>query len=431
MSSIGLHSASSARPAGTGIAAIVILVLFLAAALVSAHRKDVTQGFDEVAHLSYAAQVQKTGEFWPRLDSLTMLDPESFRFTQQPNYLNHPPFYYWLLGKLGPRIEGNPGAAFPLRVINALVATLGLAALLAIGLLARFDRLQFYAYAVPLFCIPVLAPIAGAVNTDNAAFAGGALATLGAWQLLATGKPRWLAAALCGLVVASWAKFTGAVLIDGLVGLVLLYLLWRGRLTMPSLLWAALAYVLAFAPYAIFFWQYGSPTPDTPGLELMLREGSRAMGWADAPRLSFPGWALHFIADFITGWMPTLTERNALNYAALIFPAGAVLCALAGFALSLARLRQRDEATRDVVVVAGMLAIAVALAAHIAFSYRHHLATGWMLEAYPRYYLPLAAILPLAGLSLLAAVREPRARNALLGFLIAGPILFRLFGAPL
>jgi hypothetical protein len=53
------------------------------------------------------------------------------------------------------------------------------------------------------------------------------------------------------------------------------------------------------------------------------------------------------------------------------------------------------------------------------------------MDAYPRYYLPLVAIVPLAGLSLVAAVRQPRARAALLAFLMAGPVLFRLLGAPL
>src|SRR4051812_32503733 len=145
-----------------------MLSLFLLAALFSAQRKDVTQGFDEVAHLSYVAQLQKSGEFWPRLESLRLLDPASFRFTDAPNYLNHPPFYYWLLARIGPHVEGNPDAALVHRVFNVLIAALGLAALLSLGLAARFERMQFYAYAVPLFCIPVLAPIAGSVNTDNA-----------------------------------------------------------------------------------------------------------------------------------------------------------------------------------------------------------------------------------------------------------------------
>jgi hypothetical protein len=53
------------------------------------------------------------------------------------------------------------------------------------------------------------------------------------------------------------------------------------------------------------------------------------------------------------------------------------------------------------------------------------------MDAYPRYYLPLAAVVPLACLSLLAAVESMRMRQLLVGFLVAGPIVFRLLGAPL
>jgi hypothetical protein len=39
--------------------------------------------------------------------------------------------------------------------------------------------------------------------------------------------------------------------------------------------------------------------------------------------------------------------------------------------------------------------------------------------------------MPLAALSLLYAVKQPSARAMLLVFLIAGPLVFRLLGAPL
>ena len=69
-------------------------------------------------------------------------------------------------------------------------------------------------------------------------------------------------------------------------------------------------------------------------------------------------------------------------------------------------------------------------AIHVDFSYGRHLATGWLMDAYPRYCLPLTAIMPLAGRSLYRAIEEPRGRNVLLAFLIAGPAIFRIFGAP-
>ena len=65
------------------------------------------------------------------------------------------------------------------------------------------------------------------------------------------------------------------------------------------------------------------------------------------------------------------------------------------------------------------------------FSYELHTEFGWQTTAFPRYYLPLAAIAPLAELSLLGAIKQPSARAILLVFLIAGPLVFRLLGAPL
>src|SRR5581483_10165250 len=152
--SLGLER--SAPRAVFAIAAIV-LILFCLAAACSAQRKDVTQGFDEVAHASYVAALQGSGEVWPALDTLRMLDPATFRFTGEANYLNHPPFYYLLLARLGPVLEGNPGAILTHRLLNVTLAAIGLAALTAVAFFAGFDKLRFYAYVVPLACIPVLA----------------------------------------------------------------------------------------------------------------------------------------------------------------------------------------------------------------------------------------------------------------------------------
>ena len=85
----------------------------------------------------------------------------------------------------------------------------------------------------------------------------------------------------------------------------------------------------------------------------------------------------------------------------------------------------------DIVVVSGALAFAGTFVIHGIFSYRLHTEFGWLTTAYPRYYLPLAAVVPLAGLTLAGAIEQPRVRVILLVFLIAGPVVFRLLGAPL
>jgi hypothetical protein len=423
--------------------AVVILGLFVLSAVLSAERKDVTRGFDEVAHASYVAHIQHSGDLWPRLEAMRLLDPHSFQFTGEGNYLNHPPPFYALLALLGPRLEGHPGALLIDRLIDVAITAIGFAALLGLGLAARLPRHEFYAYAVPLACIPVLVPIAGSIDNDNLAFLGGAVAMLGAWRLAATslsivpaaperaGRGLWLALALAGVIVSAWAKLTGLLLTGTMVGAVIVYLMWRRQLPWSWLLLTALGFTLAAAPYLIFLVQYGSPTPETPAQTALLIDGARATGWASLPRKTFVGYLGYFVVAFIADWMPTLGARTVFNYAMLVIPIATLGCALAGGVLSLRRLWRRQETALDVVIVAGALALAATFAIHVSYSYGRHLATGWLMDAYPRYYLPLAAMVPLATLSLLQAVELPRRRTALLALLIGGPVLFRLFGAPL
>ena len=421
-----------AAPAATNfVAAAVICALFVIAAWLSAERKDVTAGFDEVAHVSYVAHIQETHDAWPALQRMRLIDPQTFQFTDRANYLNHPAPFYVLLAALGPQLAGHPGAVIVHRLIDIGIAALGLAALLALGIAARLPRNEFYAYAVPLACIPVLAPLAGSVNNDNLAFMGGAVALFGLWQYIAIERDRWFAVALIGVIVAGWAKLTGLLLGSGLLGAVMLYLLWRKRASFRSFLAAACAVAVAATPCLIFIWQYGSPTPETPAQLALLQDGARQAGWAALPRQSFPAYAGYFLLAFIADWMPTLAPRNAVNYAMLAIPAAALVGAVAGIVLSSRRLWRRTETTIDVVVVCGAAAIAATFAIHVVYSYGRYVATGWLMDAYPRYYLPLIAVVPLAALSLVAAIEDPRWRSALLGFLIAGPIVFRLFGAPL
>jgi hypothetical protein len=425
----------AARAPGNTLIAAAILGLFVLAAVVSAARKDISQGFDEVAHVSYVAQIQHDGGAAPALPTMRLLDPRTFQFTGAANYLNHPPLYYALLAHLGPKLEGDPQALLAYRLINIAVAALGFAALLGLGIAARWSRLEFYAYAVPLGCIPVLVPLAGAVNNDNFAFCGGAIALLGVWQLLATGRESWLALALLGVVLASWAKLTGLLLTAGLVSGTIAYMVWRKQLprtrTWICIVAVVLVFAIAAAPYVEFVLRYGSPTPETPAQIALLTDGARAAGWSDLPRQSFPHYLAYFIGAFVADWIPTLGARSDLNYAALVVPVEALGCALLGIGLSVRRLWRRHEAALDAIVVAGTLAIGATFAIHVTYSYGRYVATGWLMDAYPRYYLPLIAIVPLACLSLLAGLETPRWRDALLAFLIAGPVLFRLFGAPL
>ncbi len=411
--------------------AALMLALFVLACVVSAQRNDITTGFDEPAHISFVAQIQHTGDAWPKLDDLRLIDPQTFQFTGKPNYLDHPPLFYGLLAALGPRLEGRPQALSWFRLFDVALVAIALAALLMIGLDPQFSRLEFWAYAMPLALIPILVQLAAAVTNDDLAFLGGALATLGAWQLVSSGGGLWLVVALAGVVMAGWAKLTGLVLTGSMLSAILFYLAWRRRLAWSWGIAAAVSFAVAATPYLIYIAQYGAPVPTTPGLIVLVEEGLHAYGWADLPRKSFPAYFVYFAGQFIANWMPTLAARNTFQYAMLVLPAAALACAAIGLLLSLRRLWRKQERTLDVVVVAGALGLATNFALHIGYSFRFYVASGWLAGAYPRYYLPLAAMVPLAGLSLAAAIEAPRWRAALLAFLIAAPVVFRIFGAPL
>ena len=66
-------------------------------------------------------------------------------------------------------------------------------------------------------------------------------------------------------------------------------------------------------------------------------------------------------------------------------PVGPVPPALAGFVQSLQRLVRRQAAALDVIIVADQPAIVATLLIHAGFSYRRQCATGWMMDAYPRF----------------------------------------------
>jgi hypothetical protein len=406
-----------------------VLLLFIVSALATIHR-DINRGFDEVAHVSYVAYLQHSGDTWPAFAKMPMLDPSSFRFTDEANYLNHPSPYYLLLAWLGPDLEGHPQGILVHRLLNVALDAIGFAALISIGLAAGLQRSAFCAYIVPIACIPVLTLLAGSVSNDNAAFAGGAIAMLGAYQLLVSNSRTWLLVALGGVLLASWAKFTALLLAGGLVGGVLLWLLWRGRLPSGWIAPIALAALLASAPYIAFIVQYGSPTPMTAGELTKVRTEAAQFGWARAERLAPLAYVVHFITEFVLEWIPPWKPLSAL-YCALVIPIISALCACAGAVVAIRRTVSGKAAPLDVVIACGALAFACTFVIHVVFGYRLHVEFGWLSSAYPRYYLPLAAIFPLAGLALLGEIRSPSIRAVLLVLLIAGPVVFRLLLEPI
>lgn len=433
------------RPAGQSIGPnqlrVILVLCFAFASIIGALQRDVMLGFDEITHISYIAHIQSTGVAWPRLESLRILEPFTFHFTDSASYLNHPPTYYFALAQLGPTIEGNPGAALGLRLLNVAIATVGFSALLALGASLGLSRIEEYAWVIPLLLAPVLTPLAGSVNNDNLAIASGSVALLALHRLVATNKSRWLLIAAAAMICAGFAKLTGFILIGGLVAGVLAIMVWRQSYRRWWLPVAAAAALVGAAPYLAFFMQYGSPAPETPGqIGLLTNPLPFDELTKDATgTLSFPAYILAFAKTFIREWEPVVIERTPLQLAMLSTPVVALICALAGAKGAATRLWRKEGSPTDTVVVAGLAVVLVTAAIHMVFSYRHHVHYGFVEgaptysyspDAYPRYYMPLGAVVPLACLLFLASLRKTRVHAALTSALIAGPVALIIFGSP-
>jgi hypothetical protein len=407
-------------------ASLIVLVLFALAATASLQRKPLDSRLDEVAHLSYAAYAQATGPKWPDFAEMRMLDPETFRFGTEQNYLNHPPFYYWLIAALEPQLLGRPESVTSARVLNIALAAFGLAALLLLARRMQLGRGEFYAFTAMVAAAPVLAALAGSVNNDNFSFFGGAISLLGLYVYAATSSRAWLIVACGGMLAASAAKLTGFLLVGTTLALATALMATRRRPAAFDLLIVACGLIIAASPYLVFVLQYGSPAPNTPAQSALLTHGAAVAGWADAPRMTPAAYVVFFLKSLLMGWILVLPPLDALGLSLLALPAAIVLISLAGLGVSIRALIDRRAQPTDFIVVAGMAALALTLAIHIAFSYQRHLQTGWMLDAYPRYYLPLIAVVPTAALALTSAVRHQRWKMALISFLAAVPIV--LFG---
>jgi hypothetical protein len=413
------------------VASVIIVLLFILGAAGSALRRPITQGFDEIAQVSYVAYLQTSHPIWPQLEQMRMVDPITFEFTSEPNYLNHPPFYYWLIAALGPEVRAHPSSLIFLRLLNVAIGALGVIGLLALATRMELQPLEFYAFVTMTAATPVLAPLAGAVNNDNLGFVGGVFTALGAYAFVASHGRSWLVVSCCGMLVAAAAKLTGLLLSGGFLAALLVLAIMKRTANRGDAAIVVASLIAAAMPYLVFLLQYGSPAPNTSAQASLLRNGADVAEWSSALAMDAATYTIVFLRTFLMEWMPSLRPRNDFELALLILPATVLALAAAGALVSSRAILAERGSLSGPIVAAGMLAIVVTLAIHIVFCYQRYLQTGWLMDAYPRYYLPMIAIVPMAALTFTGAIRSPRTRTLLLSFLVAAPLIFELFGAPL
>ena len=153
------------------------------------------------------------------------------------------------------------------------------------------------------------------INNDCLGILGGALAVLGSVGLKRA-APSSRALMGVGLVLAS-AKLNEFILVA--LHCATMVALTRDHDRADAGRSAVLGTLLTGGlclPYLAFTVRYGSPAPDTPGQSLLPRDLAEAQGLSTAPRLSFQGYVLRSLPDFIHamdgGWLFAVTGAVVL-----------------------------------------------------------------------------------------------------------------------
>lgn len=121
--------------------------------------------FDELGHFSYVLHVAESAGWWIDFDDFYMFDVIDYSgFTDEPNYINHPPAYYMLMSALSGASSGSAQQDIvTLRSINAALSTLGVVVAFALARRMQWEANVFYAFGIILILAPPL-PIIGVAD---------------------------------------------------------------------------------------------------------------------------------------------------------------------------------------------------------------------------------------------------------------------------
>ncbi len=407
----------------------IALLVYVARVLAVAVAGPFPIPFDEHAHLSYVLHLAAGSPLLPDLDAMRLVDLGNFaRWLDQPNYLNHPPGFYWLMALLAQAPIPDGALVLLLRLANAALSSAAVA--VAFWMAARSGwpaaaQLSFMALVV---FVPTLPVLGGIVSNDNLALLGGVVGCAGAFVLL-QGERGWRPWTLMavGLLLAGLAKLTAGLLCGLLLAIVLARLVRQqgpGVLSGAGLCALALAAALASVPYLAFWLSHGSPAPMTEGLQALLQARLAETGASPAERLSPGAYLGHFLLSLLVYWPPS-TPASRLELVLLAAPLLTFLLCLAGVGLAFRGPAGAAEPTRAL-VACGALALLALMLIHLAFAYRLHLETGWQRAVHPRYYFPALPILPAAFALLVMSLRPSRRAGWLAGVGIAATVGYGL-----
>ncbi len=381
------------------------IVAFAAVAVVFAFAYPFGHAFDEIEHWSMIVALWQRPTLFPDYGTYRVLALDLSTWTDQVNYLAHPPLYYLTMG---PITALFPGDARPVRLADAALVIAGLAVAARAGARHFAIPADRKVFRFLVFGLSASCGIAGLVNNDALLiFEFGLL-----FALLADDRRRPLA---LGIVVAAigWTKFNGFVAALALVALLRLFETAADRRLRPTR--ADVAVVLGAAVGAI------------PTLVCLARVGRPV--WSPE---TFPDWFDHVrpeiaaslaFADFAGWFFRTIGHRFFADGGVLGLSVG--LLALLGLALVPLAPTGPGRRPGEALARAGVVMLAVYAGLHLVYAYGSMRGTGSMVEAQARYYV--APWIPLAfavafGLARLPARLAPVARAVVVAVVVAASV---------
>jgi hypothetical protein len=359
--------------------AIIALAFHAANGVTAAALGTFPVPLDELQHLSFVREMERTPQLLPRYEDLRVLTPDAAAFTTAPNPGNHPAPYYLLMGLADHAVGGSIPA---LRAINLLLSLVAVAVLLAGGfqLLKSWRERAIFAAALVLF--PKLGVVAGLINNDNAALLAVGCAFLGLVQWQTRPSSRSAALLAAGLALCGWTKFTVLLMLAFGAGFAEIIRLWQGgaprRLAHYGILACGLA--VGAVPNLANLAAYGRLLPHTRAFYVPL---DQRVG------LDFAHYALRFFATMANKW-PALELGSPIQQWGLwvVLALGALVLAvgLRGAPRPATAADGEEDAAAWRVACGLILATAPVLLLHLYFGWRTFLEDGFLELAQARYY---------------------------------------------
>jgi hypothetical protein len=345
---------------------------------------------DEQAHYSYVQHLIQQHRWWPDFMHFPLVDTVTRVPNAVPNYLNHPPTFYWLM-----KVVQITFPTLPPRIVPCCFY------LLAIGLyfwhgykLVPTKTATLLYTALPfLLCVYFWV---GFYNNDSAAILGGMLATFASLDWLRNHRPRRACLLMLFGVSLASVKLT-ALLLVGLYVMAILLLTRSSWHEIPARGWigAGGLMLLLSAPYLYFALYEGGFAPETLGHHYALTiKSAKEFGWPSLPRMDFLPWLWTFLKGFASLGI-VLHEGSLPSFVVLkitILPLLMIICSCIFIPL-LSPHALHSEAYRSFLKITQATAIAtfLTLAIHVGFSWPRYQHYGWMIDNFIRYYFPLLA----------------------------------------